>query len=179
MIAKENMVVGIEYELRASGEDQVIDSNIGQKPLEFIFGMGQIIPGLEKELEGMVEGESKNVVVAPAEGYGEYNPKALQSLPKEQFVGIDLTVGMTLYGQGENGETVQVVVKEFDDETVTVDYNHPLAGKELNFAVRVAGVREATAEELANGAVAHTCCGGENHDENHKHGSGCCGGGCH
>ena len=177
MTAKENMVVGIEYELRASGEDQVIDSNIGQKPLEFIFGMGQIIPGLEKELEGMAEGDSKNVVVAATEGYGEYNPEAMQSLPKEQFAGIDLTEGMTLYGQGQNGETVQVVVKGFDEESVTIDHNHPLAGKELNFAVTIAGVREATAEELANGVLDHECCGGDH--SKHDNGSSCCGGGCH
>ena len=178
MTASKQKVVGIEYELRVKGEDQVIDSNVGQKPLEFIFGMGQIIPGLEKELEGMKEGDNKDVMVAPSEGYGEYNPEAMQKLPKEQFAGIDLTEGMTLYGQGQNGETVQVVVKEFSDSDVTIDHNHPLAGKELQFAVTVTGVREPSEEELANGAVASACCstdGGE-----HDHGdSGCCGGGCH
>lgn len=178
MTAENQKVVGIEYELRVQDDTQVIDSNVGQKPLEFIFGMGQIIPGLEKELAGLKEGDNKEVVVAPSEGYGEYNPEALQTLPVEQFAGIDLTQGMTLYGQGEHGETVQVVVKEFDDTGVTIDHNHPLAGKELNFSVTVTGVREATEEELANGAVAHECCGGENHDHDHG-GSGCCGGGCH
>lgn len=179
MTAENEKVVGIEYELRINGDDQVIDSNIGGAPLEFIFGMGQIIPGLEKELEGMKEGENKEVVVPPAEGYGEYNPEAMQQLPKEQFAGIDLTEGMTLYGQGQNGETVQVVVKEFNDSDVTIDHNHPLAGKELQFAVTVTGVREPSDEELENGAVASQCCSSDG-EKNHDHGDeGCCGGGCH
>ena len=177
MTATNDKVVGIEYELRVSGDDKVVDSNIGQKPLEFIFGKGQIIPGLEKELEGMSEGDNKEVTVEAAQAYGEHNPEAIQSLPKEQFAGIDLTEGMTLYGQGQNGETVQVVVKDFDDENVTIDHNHPLAGKDLNFAVTVAAIREATDEELANGAVASECC---STDGGHDHGEGgCCGGGCH
>ncbi|MGM0533288.1 MAG: FKBP-type peptidyl-prolyl cis-trans isomerase [Campylobacterota bacterium] len=177
MAAENEKVVGIEYELRVEGDDQVVDSNMGQKPLEFIFGKGQIIPGLEKELEGLQEGESKEVQVAPDEAYGEYNPEAIQDLPLEQFSGIDLQKGMTLYGQGQNGETVQVVVKDFDDQNVTIDHNHPLAGKNLNFAVTVASVREATDEELANGAVASECCGTEG---GHEHGGdSCCGGGCH
>ena len=178
MTASNEKVVGIEYELRVNGEDQVVDSNIGQKPLEFLFGKGQIIPGLEKELEGLKEGENKEVVVSASEAYGEYNPEAMQSLPKEQFAGIDLTEGMTLYGQGQNGETVQVVVKGFDDESVTIDHNHPLAGKDLNFAVTVTAVREATPEELASGAVASECCSTEGGEHKHDAG-GCCGGGCH
>jgi FKBP-type peptidyl-prolyl cis-trans isomerase SlyD len=176
MTAEDNKVVGIEYELRVAGDDQVVDSNMGQKPLEFIFGKGQIIPGLEKELEGVSEGESKEVKVAPGEAYGEYNPEAIQDLPVEQFSGIDLEKGMTLYGQGQNGETVQVVVKDFNDENVTIDHNHPLAGKDLNFAVTVASIREATEDELANGAVASECCSTEG---GHEHGDSCCGGGCH
>ncbi len=177
MTAANDKVVGIEYELRVPGEDQVIDSNVGQQPLEFLFGRGQIIPGLEKQLEGMQEGEKKEVTVTAEEGYGEYNEEAIQSLPREQFQGIDLTEGMTLYGQGQNGETVQVVVKSFDDEQVTIDHNHPLAGKELNFAVTVAAIREATPEELESGQVASECCGGEGDHE--PGGEGCCGGGCH
>jgi len=77
---------------------------------------------------------------------------------KEQFEGIDLQEGMTLYGQGENGETVQVTVKSFDDENVKVDFNHPLAGKDLMFSVKVLSAREATPEEIATGVV-----GGEEH----------------
>ena len=95
----------------------------------------------------------------------------MQEVPREQFVGIDLQAGMTLFGQGDNGQTVQVIVKDFNDDIVIVDYNHPLAGKTLSFAVTLLDVREATEQELSQGLHAH----------NHG-GGGCCGGGgcgCH
>ncbi len=92
-------------------------------------------------------------MVKAEDAYGEYNSEAIQTLPKEQFEGIDLQEGMTLYGQGENGETVQVTVKSFDDENVKVDFNHPLAGKDLMFSVKVLSAREATPEEIATGVV--------------------------
>jgi FKBP-type peptidyl-prolyl cis-trans isomerase SlyD len=73
----------------------------------------------------------------PKDGYGEYNDEAVQTLPKEQFAGIELSEGMSLYGQGEHGETIQVVVKSFDDTNVTIDYNHPMAGRTLMFSVAI------------------------------------------
>ena len=152
-IEAENSVVGIEYELKEKGGDSVIDSNKGGAPLEFVMGKGRIIPGLEKELVGMKEGESKTITVPAAEAYGEYNEEAVQTLPREQFEGIDLQKGMTLYGQGANGETIQVTVKDFDDKSVTIDMNHPLAGKDLVFDVTVKSVREATEDEAATGEV--------------------------
>ena len=152
-IEAENSVVGIEYELKEKGGDTVIDSNKGGAPLEFVMGKGRIIPGLEKELVGMKEGESKTITVPAAEAYGEYNEEAVQTLPREQFEGIDLQKGMTLYGQGANGETIQVTVKDFDDKSVTIDMNHPLAGKDLVFDVTVKSVREATEDEAATGEV--------------------------
>ncbi len=152
-IEAENSVVGIEYELKEKGGDTVLDSNKGGAPLEFVTGKGRIIPGLEKELVGMQEGESKTITVPAAEAYGEYNEEAVQTLPREQFEGIDLQKGMSLYGQGEDGHTIQVTVKDFDDESVTIDMNHPLAGKDLVFDVTVSSVREATEDEAATGEV--------------------------
>jgi len=93
-IENENSVVGIEYEVKEAGGDTVIDSNKGSSPLEFITGKGQIIPGLENELVGMEKGESKTINVKAADAYGEVNPEARQTLPKEQFEGIDLKKGM-------------------------------------------------------------------------------------
>ncbi len=168
-IEAQNSVVGIEYEVKEKGTTEVVDSNKGAQPLEFIMGKGQIIPGLEKALVGMNEGESADILVEAADAYGEVNPEAVQTLPREQFEGVDLTEGMTLYGQGEDGQTVQVTVKSFDDKEVNVDFNHPLAGKDLMFSVTVLSAREATADEIESGVVGGKAEGG-------SCGTGC---GCH
>jgi FKBP-type peptidyl-prolyl cis-trans isomerase SlyD len=153
-VENENCVVGIEYEVKEAGTTDIVDSNKGSgEPLEFIMGKGQIIPGLEKALCGMNPDESGDIMVPAAEAYGEYNAEALQTLPIEQFEGVELKDGLTLYGQGENGETVQVTVKSFTDKEVTVDFNHPLAGKDLMFSVKVLSSRAATEDEIATGIV--------------------------
>jgi FKBP-type peptidyl-prolyl cis-trans isomerase SlyD len=152
-IEKENSVVGIEYEVKEAGTTEIVDTNKGAQPLEFVMGKGQIIPGLENALVGMKEGESADILVKAADAYGEVNPEAVQTLPIEQFEGVDLKEGMTLYGQGEDGQTVQVTVKSFNDKEVTIDFNHPLAGKDLMFSVTVLSEREATADEAATGQV--------------------------
>ena len=148
MSITENQVVSIEYEVKEAGSNEIIDTNVGGEPLSFIVGQGQIIPGLEKGIMSMAQGDRGEILVAAADAYGEYDENGIQRLPKEQFAGIDLNVGMTLYGQGTQGESVQVVVKDFDEESVTIDFNHPLAGKELLFNVSILEVREPTNEEL-------------------------------
>jgi len=144
-------VYSIEYTVK-NKNGEVIDSNKGQAPLEFIAGQGQIIPGLENAIKDMEVGEEKSVTVKADEAYGERDETAVQSLPKEQFEGIELKKGMTLYGQSPDGQTVAVTVKDFDDNTVTIDYNHPLAGEDLDFDVKVISKRDATLEELAGGS---------------------------
>lgn len=169
-----NKVVSIEYEVKDKGTNEVLDSNIGGKPLEFIMGLGHVIKGLEEAVAQMSEGEKKEIFVSAQDGYGEYLSDHVQEVERSQFVGIDLQKGMTLFGQGENGETVQVIVKDFNDDNVIVDYNHPLAGKELHFSVSILGVRDATEKELSHGL---------NWEEHQHGGGGCCGGGggcgCH
>jgi len=157
-IEASNWVAGIKYNLHEKGKNETIDSNTDGVPLEFVMGSGMIIPGLEAGLVGMNEGEEKQIEVPAAEAYGEYNPEAIQMLPKEQFEGIDLEKGMMLYGQDEHGQTTQVVVKDFNDTDVTIDFNHPLAGKDLVFDVIVTTDRPATANEVATGEV-----GGDEH----------------
>jgi len=157
-IKAENSVVGIEYEVKEAGSNEIVDSNKGAQPLEFVTGKGQIIPGLEKALEGMNEGESADILVKAEDAYGDVNPEAVQTLPVEQFEGVDLKEGMTLYGQGEDGQTVQVTVKSFNDKEVTIDFNHPLAGKDLMFSVKVLSERDATDEEAATGQVGGAHC---------------------
>jgi len=157
-----NKVVSIEYELKEKGGSEVLDSNKGKEPLEFVMGKHQLIPGLVSRISEMSSGESRDIEVPASEAYGEYNPDAFDDIPKEQFAGIDLEPGLPLYGQGENGETVQVVVKDIKDDVVTVDYNHPLAGKDLVFAVTVLDVRDATADEIETGIVGGGHCGSGN-----------------
>jgi FKBP-type peptidyl-prolyl cis-trans isomerase SlyD len=153
MAIEDNKVVGIEYTVKDAATGEVVDSNVGGAPLEFITGKNQIIPGLEKKIKEMSLGEEADVLVKAEEAYGPRNEEAIQKLPKEQFEGIELQKGMTLYGQGENGETVQVSVVDFDDKEVTIDFNHPLAGKDLMFSVKVVSQRDATAEEVMTGQV--------------------------
>jgi len=173
MAIEANQIVSLEYEVKDG--DTVVDSNVGGAPLVFMFGKGQIIPGLETGITNMAIGEKGDVLVKPEDAYGEYNAEAQQEVPKDQFAGIDLEVGMTLYGQGEDGGTVQVIVKEIGEENIIIDFNHPLAGKTLMFSVTVNNVRDASAEEVMTGIPA------ENKQEDDGHcgtdgGSGC---GCH
>jgi len=152
MAIENNQIVAIEYEVRSG--DKVVDSNVGGDLLTFMIGKQQIIPGLEEEVCKMSIGEKGDVFVPAAKAYGEYNDEALQEVPKEQFAGIELEQGMSLYGQSEDGGTVQVTVKDIKDESVMIDYNHPLAGQDLMFTVTVATVREATADEAMTGIPA-------------------------
>lgn len=184
MKIENNMVVGLEYSLIDANTKEQLDSNVGHGALEFITGKSQIIPGLESKLMGLEEGTKTDVMVDPKDGYGEIQEEGYQTLPKEQFAGIDLVEGMTLYGTGENGDTIQVKVKSVQENDVTIDYNHPLAGRTLMFSVTIASVRAATEEEISMGVVggaaaAGGCCGGgscgsHDHDHSHDHGEGCC-----
>jgi len=153
-ITNENCVVGIEYEVKEAGTTEVVDSNKDSgKPLEFIMGKGQVIPGLEKALTGMSKDESGDMFIPAADAYGEYKEEAVQVVPIDQFEGIELKEGLTLYGQGEDGQTAQVMVKSFTEADVNIDFNHPMAGKDLMFSVTVKDAREATPEELQTGTV--------------------------
>ncbi len=154
-----NMVVSIDYTL-TDDQGTVIDSSEGRGPLAYIQGIGNIIPGLERALEGKSKGDSLQVKVAPEDGYGERSDELTQAVPKQMFEGSDeIQVGMQFQTMTEAGPQVVTVVA-IDDEHVTVDANHPLAGENLNFDVTVVDIREASGEELEHGHV-H---GPEGHD---------------
>jgi len=163
-----NKVISIEYRLTDPATGEELDSNIGQPPLEFITDKQHIIPGLENKLIAMEKGEVADVLVEAKDGYGEYIEELIQILPKEQFTGIDLVEGMPLYGTDENGQTIQVTVKSLTETDVTIDHNHPMAGRDLMFNVTVLDIRDATQEEIDTGIV-----GGEHHDS-----CGCGSGNC-
>ena len=148
----QNTVAAFHYTL-TDDEGQVIDSSNGREPLTYLHGKGQIVPGLEKQMEGRQAGDKFNADVVPAEGYGEHQAELMQEVPREAFQGVeDIQPGMQFQGQGPQG-VVNVTVTKVEDGKVHIDGNHPLAGKTLHFAIEVADVREATAEELQHGHV--------------------------
>jgi len=151
-----NKVYSVEYTVK-NEQGEVVDTNVGGTPLEFISGKNQMIPGFEKAVTEMNVGEEKEVKIPSSEAYGEYREDLTQTLPKEQFEGIELQKGMTLYGQGPDGQTVAVTVKDFNDNEVTIDYNHPLAGQNLTFNIKLLNEREATADEVLAGQVGGSC----------------------
>lgn len=150
---EQNKVVGITYTL-TNDEGEVLDQSPEGQPLQYLAGAGNIIPGLEKALEGKAVGDEVKVTVPAAEAYGERNPDMVQEVPKAAFQGVeDIQVGMQFNASGAEGQQVTVMVIEVAAETVTVDANHPLAGQNLTFDVKIESVRDAAEEELAHGHV--------------------------
>lgn len=145
-------VVSIHYTLKNDGGD-VLDTSGGAEPLVYLQGAGNIIPGLENALVGKSVGDKLSVKIAPAQGYGERDPRAVQDVPRRAFQGIrDIKVGMSFTAEGPNGPT-RVTVTRVAGDMVTVDGNHQLAGENLHFDVEVTDVRAASEEELAHGHV--------------------------
>lgn len=153
MKIQNNSAVSFHYTL--TDDDGIrIDSSEGQEPLGYLHGAGNIIPGLEQALLGKSAGDAFTVSVAAVVGYGEVQKELIQEVPREAFQGIDtIEVGMQFEAQTGQGGAVPVTVIAVTDDLVTVDGNHPLAGKNLNFDVTIEDVREATKEEIARGHV--------------------------
>ena len=173
----DKMYVTIDYTLTLESGQEIDKSPEGQ-PLGFITGTGQIIPGLEKALIGRIAGDSAKVVVEPEDAYGPVKDDLFQEVPNSQFPSeVDIKAGMAFEAQGPNGPFMITVAKINDNDTVTVDLNHPMAGKQLHFDVNVVEVREPTAEELAQAAAranAGGCaCGSGDTQEADTCGSGC------
>ena len=147
-----NCVAYIHYTLKDDA-GAVIDSSSGGEPLAYLHGVGNLVPGLEKALEGKQAGEKLSVKVAPEEGYGVRDEGLVQQVPRRSFQGVrDLKEGMRFQAQTQSGP-VAVTVTRVQGDMITVDGNHALAGVTLNFEVEVTKVREATAEELMHGHV--------------------------
>ncbi|GAB4253823.1 MAG: peptidylprolyl isomerase [Methylomicrobium sp.] len=152
MQVADNMAVSIHYTLtNASGEQ--LDSSIGGDALVYLHGHGNIIPGLEKALNGKAVGDKFQVSIEPEDAYGEYYQEMVQVIPRKMFEGVDqVEVGMQFHADVSSGPGIVTVIKVEGDE-VTIDGNHPLAGERLNFDVEVASVRAATADEIAHGHI--------------------------
>jgi FKBP-type peptidyl-prolyl cis-trans isomerase SlyD len=155
-------VVSIHYTL-TDDAGETLDSSAGGEPLAYLHGKGNLIPGLENALAGKQAGDKLQVKIAPADGYGEYDKSLLQNVPRRSFKGVgQVQVGMQFQVQSPQGAR-SVTVTRVAGDMVTVDGNHPLAGKNLNFDVEITEVRVATEEELAHGHVHGP--GGHHHHE--------------
>jgi len=146
-------VVLIHYTLKNDAGD-VIDSSDGADPLPFLQGHGNIISGLESALEGFKVGDKLDVSIEPEEGYGLRMKDAIQEIPSSALQGVDeVKVGMQLQSQDKDGNAFLVTVTKIEDDKITVDGNHPLAGQTLHFSVSIESIRKAEAEELSHGHV--------------------------
>lgn len=139
MTISSGKTVSIEYTLTL-GDDKVIDTNVGGTPLTFVQGNQQIINGLEKELEGLKTGDTKKVTVTPEEGYGQVIPEAVITAPLAQVPEEARNVGSQVQGKGPQGQVLRGEITEVNDETATIDFNHPLAGETLHFDVKILSV---------------------------------------
>jgi len=149
---QDNLVVTLDYKLIV--EDEMLESTEDGEPILFIQGIGQIIPGLENALYGMEVGDQKTVVIQPEDAYGEYDPESLQEAKKEEFSEeVPLDVGTFLDLEDDEGDVLSAQVIAAEEDTVTLDFNHPLAGKTLTFEITVADLRTASEEELDHGHV--------------------------
>jgi FKBP-type peptidyl-prolyl cis-trans isomerase SlyD len=147
-------VASIEYTL-TDDDGQVLDSSSGRKPLTYLHGTGKLLPPLETALEGQSAGDKVEVTVPPEQAYGERNEELVRAVPRSAFKNTDnIEAGARFRTTDANGREHTVTVTEVEDEKVTIDANHPLAGKPLNFELKVVDVRDATAEEIENGEVA-------------------------
>ncbi len=134
--------VKMHYTLKLDN-GEILETTENDEPLEFIYGVGEIIPGLERELEGMNPGEEKHIVVPPEEAYGPRNPNAVITVPREEFpVEGELEEGMIFRLRREDGMVMSVTIAGVSENDVTLDLNHPLAGKTLHFDVKIEEVEE-------------------------------------
>lgn len=160
-IVADNIVVSLEYILRLKDGEE-IDRSDATSPFEYLHGYRNIIPGLEKALEGMSLGDEKEVIISPEEAYGERDEEKVLEFPRDAFPPTyQLEVGETVMMQNnQTGESFEAQIVDIKSNAVTLDFNHPLAGETLHFQVKIAGLRSPTPEELSHGHV---------HNQSHAH----------
>ncbi len=150
MIAEQGKVVSINYTLK-NADGEILDTSEGREPLAYLHGGGNIIPGLESAITGKSVGDALNVVIEPDQAYGHRNEAQVGKVARSDLQGVgEISVGSQLQAETPEGPRIVVVV-EMDEESVTIDANHPLAGETLHFDVTVSEVRDPTPEELQHG----------------------------
>ena len=178
---QENQFVSLAYELNVDG--QIVDKADAEKPLEFIFGMGMLLLDFEKNIDGKKVGDTFEFTLTPEQGYGAVNEAAVVELPKDIFM-VDgevpeglLEIGNALPMGDSQGNRMMGVVKDVNDTVVTMDFNHPMAGKTLNFTGKVVGLRPSTDEDAARFFAPSGGCGCGSGECDGEKGEGC-GEGC-
>ncbi|HEY6641466.1 peptidylprolyl isomerase [Povalibacter sp.] len=152
MQVTQNAVVSIHYTL-TNDKGETLDSSAGGEPLTYLHGNGNLIPGLESQLEGKQAGDKLQAKVAAVDAYGEHDKSLIQKVPRRSFRGVaDVNVGMQFQVQSNTGPRM-VTVTQVQGDMVTIDGNHALAGQDLTFDVEITEVREASEEEIAHGHV--------------------------
>jgi len=151
MSIEQNKVVTFEYTLKDDAGN-ILDTTEGASPFSFLSGKGQILPKLEDEINKMIIGSKKQVKIAATDAYGEYNEQAVQQVDRSSFpADTELQPGMQFVANSPEGKQMPFIVSEVMDNNVKIDFNHPLAGKNLEFDVKLVDIREPTPEELAHG----------------------------
>lgn len=153
MSVEMNKVITFNYTLKDE-TGTVLDSSENKEPLSYLNGTNTILPKLEETLNGMIIGSKKNVKLEAKEAYGEYKEDAVQTVKKDQFPPeAELTVGASYLANSPDGKQMPFIITEVEEQDVKVDFNHPLAGKDLEFNVELIDVRDATPEEMQHGHV--------------------------
>ncbi len=148
-VIAEKKLVSMEYTLYID-DNKRVDSNVGGKPFKFIQGSRQIIPGLEKQIAGLKEGDERTIVVMPEEGYGPYHEEAVQEIPRSQMPKAGIEVGAIISGTHPSGRVINGKIKEIKGDKVVVDFNHPLAGKKLTFKIKVLKIEDSESAPAAD-----------------------------
>lgn len=161
---QDGKVVLVHYRLTLDGVEDVVDSTEGDEPMAYLHGADNIVPGLERALEGLGVGETIAVTLQPEDAYGEREPDAIQEIPHDAFPDdLEVEVGMQLTAEDEDGELTPLYVRAIAEDHVVVDTNHPLAGETLRYEVTIVEIRDATDSEVEHGH-AHGADGHDHHD---------------
>jgi len=156
---REGAVIGIHFTL-TNEQGLELGNTEGHAPMEFLHGAGNVVPGLERALTGRKPGDELEITVDPEDGYGTRQDEAVQDVPRSELPpDFEAEVGMQVTVQTPDGQQIAAWIAATEEEHVVLDYNHPLAGQRLTFAVKVVSVREATDDEQAHGHVHVGACG--------------------
>lgn len=148
-----NKVITLNFTLKDQ-YGNILDSTEGEQPFSFLSGHQNILPKLESEIDTMLIGSKRTITINAADAYGEYNDDIVQVVGKDEFPPeFLLEVGMQYIASAPDGTKMPFTITEVNNEDVTIDFNHPLAGKDLQFDIELLNVRDATSEEIAHGHV--------------------------
>ncbi len=168
-----NKVVTLNYKLTEAGNSELIEETYGSEPLSFIYGIGAMLPQFEANLTNLKNNDKFNFVIKAVDAYGDIDESAITEIPLNAFSSdgkIDeeiIQIGKTLPMQDKDGNQFEGIIVDINDDSVVMDFNHPLAGIDLNFEGEIVDVRDATEEELDHGHI-HGAHHHQNNDEDHE-----------